>query len=99
MSRSPEDFRPVNPNLGLHPNVGPFPADQILPWIAIAGGSYYLFKQLLGFTWLWTGMLAAWGIATWWVLTGSKSWRFLSKFIGTPFWVRGYGRYRQIIDD
>lgn len=90
-------FRPVNPNLGQLPNIGPFPADQFIPWLIIAGSSYYICKVFLQLTWVWTGMIAAWGIATWWVLTGSKPWKFLSKFVRTPYWVRGYGQYRRII--
>jgi hypothetical protein len=92
-----KSFRKVNQSLGNKPNIGPFPADQFIPWAVIAGGAYYLFKVLLGLSWLWTGLLAAWGMATWWVLTGSKPWRFLSKFIGTPYWVRGYGLYRPLL--
>ncbi|OKH39186.1 hypothetical protein NIES2101_35730 [Calothrix sp. HK-06] len=44
--------------------------------------------------WLWTILIAGWGIATWWILTGGKSWRFLSKFIGVPIWTRGAARYK-----
>ncbi|HAJ60295.1 MAG TPA: hypothetical protein V6C91_14285 [Coleofasciculaceae cyanobacterium] len=97
MTDDSKKFRKVNANLGQQPNIGPFPADQFLPWIAIVGTSYYLCKVLLQFNWVATGCVAAWGIATWWVLTGSKSWRFLSKFIGTPYLVRGYGRYRPFV--
>ncbi|MGB7443438.1 MAG: hypothetical protein WA919_20425 [Coleofasciculaceae cyanobacterium] len=82
-------FRKVNASLDKQPKIGPFPADQFLPWIAIAGISYYLFKIALGLSWIWTGILAAWGMSTWWILTGSHSWRFLSKFIPVPNWVRG----------
>lgn len=92
-------FRKVNPNLGRQPNIGPFPAEQFLPWVAITGVSYYSCKALLQLSWLWTGLIAAWGIASWWVLTGSKPWRFLSKFIGVPYWVRGYGRYRRMLSE
>ena len=92
-------FRKVNASLGKHPNIGPFPADQFLPWTVICGVSYYLFHVLAGFSWLWTGLLAAWGISTWWVLTGSKAWRFLSKFVPTPTWGRGYGRYQRILSE
>ncbi|MCA1990650.1 MAG: hypothetical protein LDL41_01180 [Coleofasciculus sp. S288] len=98
MSEKESKFRKVNPNLGQQPNIGPFPAEQFIPWLAIAGVSYYLCKVLLQMSWVWTGAIAAWGIATWWVLTGSKPWKFLSKFVRTPYWVRGYGRYRSLVD-
>ena len=90
--------RKVNPYLDKQPKIGPFPADQIVPWSIIIGVSYYLFKVFLGLNWVWTGMLAAWGIATWWILTASKGWRFLSKFVPVPFWVRGYGRYKRFLE-
>ena len=91
-------YRKINPYLDQKPNIGPFPADQVIPWALIAGVSYYVFKVLFGLTWLWTGMLAGWGMATWWILTGSKGWRFLSKFVPTPHWGRGYGRYKRFLD-
>ncbi|MFP5274903.1 hypothetical protein [Coleofasciculus sp.] len=89
-------FRKVNENLGKQPGVGPFPAEQIIPWSMIFGASIYICRAL-GFSWTWTGVVALWGISTWWVITGSKPWRFLAKFVGTPYWVRGYGRYRRIL--
>lgn len=90
-------FRAVNPTLGKAPKLGPFPADQIFPWAAICLMSYWVAKLVFGLSWLWTGVIAAWGISTWWVLTGSRSWKFLSKFLPTPIWVRGYGRYRRVL--
>lgn len=90
-----ENFRAVNPSLGKAPKVGPFPSAQVVPWTAILLTSYYVCKVVFGLSWLWTGIIAAWGISTWWVLTGSKSWRFLSKFISTPNWTRGYARYQR----
>lgn len=90
-------FRAVNPTLGKAPKLGPFPADQVFPWAAICLISYWVAKLVFGLSWLWTGVIAAWGISTWWILTGSRSWKFLSKFLPTPIWVRGYGRYRRVI--
>lgn len=90
-------FRFVNPSLGTAPKVGPFPADQVVPWTAIFLTSYYVCKVVFGLSWLWTGIVAGWGMSTWWVLTGSKSWRFLSKFVTTPTWTRGYARYQRIL--
>jgi hypothetical protein len=90
-------FRKVNENLGKQPGIGPFPAEQIIPWCGIAGTGFYA-GQFLHLPWLWTGVLILWGISTWWVITGSKPWRFLAKFMGTPYWVRGYGRYRRILN-
>ncbi|AFZ21983.1 hypothetical protein Mic7113_6401 (plasmid) [Allocoleopsis franciscana PCC 7113] len=95
---SSKKFRPVNSSLGTAPKVGPFPADQVIPWTAICLTSYYICKSVLGLSWLWTGIVAAWGMSTWWVLTGSKAWRFLSKLVSTPTFTRGYARYSQILN-
>ncbi len=91
-------FRAVNPSLGTSPKVGPFPADQVVPWTAIFLTSYYVCKSIFGLSWLWTGIVAAWGMSTWWVLTGSKAWRYMSKFISTPNWTRGYARYQRVLN-
>jgi hypothetical protein len=48
--------------------------------------------------WLWTALMTAWGIATWWLLSGGRSWRFLSKFIGVPTWTRGFARYQSVLE-
>jgi hypothetical protein len=91
-------FRAVNPSLGTSPKVGPFPADQVVPWTAISLSSYYVCKSVFGLSWLWTCIVAAWGMSTWWILTGSKAWRFLSKFVGLPTWARGYARYQRVLN-
>lgn len=100
-----QEFRPVNQILGSQPSLGPLPADQIFPWIVIALTSYFIVNGIFGglFSddfqkWLWTVLLAGWGIATWWILTGGRSWRFLSKFIGVPTWTRGFARYQSLLE-
>jgi hypothetical protein len=99
------DFRPVNQILGSQPSLGPIPADQILPWTVIALTSYFIINGIFGAffsddfqKWLWVILVTAWGMATWWILTGGRSWRFLSKFIGVPTWTRGFARYRSILE-
>ncbi|RUS95591.1 hypothetical protein DSM106972_089470 [Dulcicalothrix desertica PCC 7102] len=100
-----KEFRPVNQILGTQPSLGPIPADQIFPWIIIILLSYFIVNGFLGGLfadawqkWLWTVLIAGWGMATWWILTGGKSWRFLSKFIGVPNWTRGVARYRSFLE-
>jgi hypothetical protein len=100
-----KDFRPVNQILGSQPSLGPIPADQILPWTVIALASYFIINGIFGgfFSddfqkWLWMVLITAWGMATWWILTGGRSWRFLSKFIGVPTWTRGFARYQSILE-
>lgn len=101
----PKEFRPVNQILGSQPSLGPIPADQIFPWTVIVLASYFIINGIFGglFTddfqrWLWTLLIAGWGIATWWILTGGRSWRFLSKFIGVPTWTRGFARYQSLLE-
>lgn len=100
-----KEFRPVNQILGSQPSLGPIPADQVFPWVVIALASYFIINGIFGGIfasefqkWLWTILITIWGIATWWILTGGKSWRFLSKFIGVPTWTRGFARYQSILE-
>ncbi|MEA5581012.1 hypothetical protein VB620_06615 [Nodularia harveyana UHCC-0300] len=100
-----QEFRPVNQILGSQPSLGPIPADQIFPWLVILLASYFVINGIFGglFTddfqrWLWTALIAGWGIATWWILTSGRSWRFLSKFIGVPTWTRGFARYQSFLE-
>ncbi|WP_013334316.1 hypothetical protein [Gloeothece verrucosa] len=99
------EFRTVNQILGTQPSLGPIPANQIIPWVIIFLTSYFIINGIFGGfflgefqKWLWITLMAAWGIATWWILTGNKSWRFLSKFIGVPNWTRGFPRYQSLLD-
>lgn len=105
MPQERSQFRPVNQILGSQPSLGPIPADQIIPWTLIALTSYFVMNGFLGGLfqdsfqkWLWTGLMTGWGMATWWILTGGKSWRFLSKLIGVPTWTRGFARYQSWLE-
>lgn len=100
-----KEFRPVNQILGAKPSLGPIPADQIFPWAIIALASYFIVNGFFGSffpdewqKWLWTILIAGWGMATWWILTGGRSWRFLSKFMGVPTWTRGTARYKSFLE-
>jgi hypothetical protein len=99
------EFRPVNQILGTQPSLGPIPADQIIPWTVIALAAYFIVNGIFGSLfqedfqkWLWTALMAGWGGATWWILTGGRSWRFLSKLIGVPSWTRGFARYQSWLE-
>ncbi len=97
METNKSKYRTVNATLGKQPNIGPFPADQLIPWAIICGFSYYFGNGLLRLNWVWTCAIAAWGISTWWVLTANGSWRILSKFVATPNWTRVRCLYQPII--
>ena len=92
------EFRRVNPILDARPRFGPIPADLILPWGAIAVVFYLIFLGMLQLGYLWTILMIAWGCGTWWLLTGSKSYRFLSKFMREPRWCKGYIGYQTLLE-
>lgn len=91
-----EKFRSVNPILGARPSIGPIPADLFLPWGVISFVILLLAQNFLHLNWVWTILLIAWGDATWWILTGSKPYKFLSKFMRVPRWTRHSVRYSPI---
>ncbi|BAZ40217.1 hypothetical protein NIES4101_61780 [Calothrix sp. NIES-4101] len=91
-------YRKVNVALGKQPNIGPFPADQLIPWVIICGLSYYLAHGLFRLNWVWTGSIAAWGMATWWIITANGVWRILSKFVATPNWTRIRCLYQPVVN-
>lgn len=89
------EFRTVNRVLGSQPRIGPFPADQVFPWSAIAMIAYFICKLIFQASWLVTGLVIAWGWATWWTLSSNKTW--LSKFISVPRTTRGYKHFNSLI--
>ncbi|NJN07541.1 MAG: hypothetical protein HC815_05940 [Richelia sp. RM1_1_1] len=91
-----KEFRTVNRVLGDQPRLGPFPADQVVPWSAIALLGYLIVKGFLAQSWFATGIFIAWGWATWWTVSSNKS--FMGKFVGTPRTVRGYKRYESLVN-
>jgi len=85
--------RTVNRMLGEQPSVGPIPGDQFVPWLTIAGIVLGI-QVFFSLHWLHAGLLLVWGISTWWLLTGKKAWRFLSRFHRRPRWIRGFRYYQ-----
>ncbi len=90
------EFRTVNRVLGDQPRLGPFPADQIVPWSAIALISYIVVKGFMQASWLATGITTAWGWATWWTVSSNKT--FFGKFVGTPRITRGYKPFVSLVN-
>ena len=88
-----DEFITVNQVLNTKPQLGPIPGEQVIPWIGIAVISYFICQGVLSLSWATTLLVAVWGIATWWTLTGDESWKFLSKLKSTPHWVLGHSRY------
>lgn len=93
------NFRAVNATLGNSPSVGPLPGNQFIPWTVILVLAWFIGQGLLGLGMLKTAFLAAWLIGSWWILTGSKPWRYLSKLMTVPDWTVGYIRYFPLLKE
>ena len=91
------NFRKVNKSLDLSPRIGPFPAEQFIPWLIIGGTVFFLGKSVFNLPWLWVIILIIWGCSTWWVITAGGYYKFFSKFIKPPHWVRGMGRNQPLL--
>ena len=91
------NFRRVNKSLDLSPRIGPFPAEQFLPWLIIGVTVFFLGKRVFNLPWLWIIILIIWGCSTWWVITAGGYYKFFSKFIEPPHWVRGMGRTKSLL--
>ncbi|MGF1480387.1 MAG: hypothetical protein ACFB4I_12995 [Cyanophyceae cyanobacterium] len=90
----------VNRILGTQPRLGPLPADQVLPWSLFTLFSYFICQGYYDFGWLPMVLLDGWLISTWWILTGERSWRFLSKiYPPVPRWERGCPKYHSFLED
>lgn len=87
-------FRPVNQSLGQQPTLGPIPTNLLAPSGGILVSFYTLIEVILGLGFLPFLLLSAWGISTWWVVVGEKTWKFTNKFVSVPDWKRGYVQYQ-----
>lgn len=96
MTNKRGEFRAVNRILGEQPRIGPFPADQVFPWTAIAFVGFFVVNGIFAADLMTTGFFIAWGCATWWTLTANKSW--LGKFVGVPRVTRGYKPFYSLVN-
>jgi hypothetical protein len=87
-------FRPVNQSLGQQPTLGPIPANLLAPSGGILVSFYVLVEVILGLGFLLFLLLSVWGISTWWVVVGEKTWTFTNKFVSVPDWKRGHVLYQ-----
>lgn len=86
-------FRPVNQSLGKQPSLGPIPAALLAPSLIILVITYFLVQVVLSLGFVWFLLISAWGLSTWWLVVGEKTWRFTNKFVSPPDWNRGYVHY------
>ncbi|NES25564.1 MAG: hypothetical protein F6K41_43385 [Symploca sp. SIO3E6] len=92
-----KEFRSINKILGTQASLGPIPAELVFPFALIALLSYFICRGIFALSWLWTVLCAGWLGGTWWILTNTRNWRYLSKFIGVPKWTRGMARYQSLL--
>ena len=97
MKRHDREFRPVLRILGTQPRVGPIPADQFVPWVLIVLLTYFVGQGVFNLGLIQVFAIAAWGIATWWILTGGQTWRFLARWRQAPTFCRGYLSYISLL--
>jgi hypothetical protein len=95
MSES-KPFRRINQALGKQPKIGPFPAGQVFPLAFILFLSWAV-KALFHLSWVNTAFFGAWLMGTSWILTGTRAWRFFSKFVATPYFIRVAVRYESLL--
>jgi len=74
----------VNKLLGKRASIGPIPAAQLLPWVAIGGTSFFIIKMLLAQSFLVWLLSWLWLNATWWVLTGDKTYTYIKGWASPP---------------
>ena len=94
MSRA-DQFIKYNYILGKQPSMGPVPANQIVPWLGLIVISYVITNGFLSLGLTWFFAIAFWLIASWWLLTGSKPYKFMNQWRNAPGtnWFNGNKRY------
>lgn len=91
------EFIRVNKTLDKTPMILFMPGDQAVPWMIIGGASYYIGKQILQLSWVWTILIAAWGIGTFWLLTAKGYHVFFSRLLNAPIWTRAITFYTPLL--
>jgi hypothetical protein len=76
----------VNKLLGERASIGPIPAEQLLPWVAIGGVSFFIVRMLLAQSFMVWILCWIWLNGTWWVLTGEKTYQFIKSWATPPGW-------------
>lgn len=90
----------VSKFMGKRASIGPIPADQLFPWVAIGLITYFMIRMMLGGNYLlWLGCWF-WLAATWWALTGNKTFRYLKQWVSPPGhdWVNGVSMFVRVTD-
>lgn len=74
----------VNKVLGKRASIGPIPADQLLPWVALGCLAYFCTRMLFGLPMIWWLGTWIWFSATWWILTGTATYKYIKSWVSPP---------------
>jgi hypothetical protein len=96
--RSEQPFRLVNQSLGQQPTLGPIPANLLAPSGVILVLAYGLTQVVAQLDFAVFMVVSAWGISSWWIVVGEKTWKFTNKFVSVPDWSRGHVCYRSCLN-
>ncbi len=91
----PKEYRQVNRILGKTPKLGPFTIAQALAFSIILLLAYIL-KQGFNLTWIQALLFCGWGVGSYLLLFGERHWRYTNKFTSTPYFIRGYVKYKSL---
>lgn len=93
------NFRFVNKAVGSQPNFGPFPAFLLIP-LLLASVLAYFGYAFLGFSLVQAFFFGAFLLATWWLVTGGNSFRYISRFSRwfKPKWLRSARSYTPFLN-
>ncbi|NER01309.1 MAG: hypothetical protein F6K17_01030 [Okeania sp. SIO3C4] len=75
------DFVKVSKIYQQEASIGPVPADQLVPWGLLIGLSFFVCEVLLSLGLAVWGASSVWLIASWWFLTGKKSYKYTDLWI------------------
>ena len=62
-------------------SIGPVPADQLVPWAGLVITSFFVCEVILSLGLTFWGVSSVWLIASWWFLTGKKSYQYTDLWI------------------
>lgn len=95
MPRNPDQFIKYNKILGKEASIGPVPANQLVPWLGLVLIAYTLTNGLFSLGLGWFFGLSFWLVVSWWMLTGSRPYRFLNQWRSPPGadWCNANQRY------
>ncbi len=81
MAIQSDDFVKVSKIYQQEASIGPVPADQLVPWGIMVMASFFICEVLLSLGLVVWGATSLWLIASWWLLTGKKSYQYTDLWI------------------